>query len=79
MGRKPGRSALRPLRTGIAAASWLAGVCATQAAFGPELGRAVRQLEDRIELRLRGAPSPEPQQPARTHEESIEPWELVSV
>lgn len=68
------------MRFGIAAASWVVVAWLSEGALGAELGGACRKLEERIELQLRGgARAPQPQQPQRTHEDSIEPWELVSV
>jgi hypothetical protein len=50
---------------------------------GAEIGSAVRDLQERIEMRIREpyiSPLSDPEPPEqRTHEESIEPWELVSV
>jgi hypothetical protein len=42
----------------------------------------MREVEERIELRFRERSMPwsePPPPPERTHEESIEPWELVTV
>jgi hypothetical protein len=52
-----------------------------QLAVGAEFAEASRQVEDRLELQIQGNPAsaPSPLQPERTREESIEPWELVSV
>jgi hypothetical protein len=68
----------------MAVATWAATVCIVEAAAQAEIGRTARQLEERIELQLRlmervRAPVPEPRAPERSHEESIEPWELVGV
>jgi len=52
-----------------------------QGLLAGDIGRAAHEVERRIEMQLEGAPAPagDPQ-PARSHEdESIEPWELVSV
>jgi len=78
MARKPAR---RWLQIGFAAASWACAVCIVQVVVGVEIAGGVRQIEERIELRLKdgGAAAPRPRQPARTREERIEPWELVSV
>jgi len=47
---------------------------------GIDAGGAARELEERIELQLRQRHNPPIiQEPERTHEDSIEPWELVSV
>jgi hypothetical protein len=45
------------------------------------VGQIVRPFEERLELRVRerNAPPPERQQHERTYDDSIEPWELVSV
>ncbi len=69
------------LRMGVAAASWGLALGVAQAVLGASVSRPARELERRIELHLRGADEPAPQQPpARSHEEeSLEPWELVSV
>ncbi|HEY8040631.1 MAG TPA: hypothetical protein VIF15_12585 [Polyangiaceae bacterium] len=78
MARKPGP---RWRRTGVAVASWVVSVSVAQALAGADIGRAVQRVEEQIEMQLRGpgAPAQEPQ-PQRSHEdESIEPWELVSV
>jgi hypothetical protein len=66
----------------MAGAAWLAAASVAQAALGPEIGRAVQQMEERIEQQLKGkraAPPRDPQPTERSHEEAIEPWELVSV
>jgi hypothetical protein len=68
------------LRFLLAAALWGAAVGSAQGALGGPIARAAHDVEERIELRVRGvAPEPEPQ-PARSHDsEVIEPWELVGV
>jgi hypothetical protein len=77
MARKP---APWLVRLGVAVASWAAAVTVAQTVLGPDLGRAVEEVEERIELQLRGLRAPADPQPARSHEdESFEPWELVSV
>jgi hypothetical protein len=77
MARKPARWLVR---LGVAVTSWMVALTVAQALLGGDLARAAEEVEERIELQLRGVqPSPDPQ-PARSHEEeSIEPWELVSV
>ena len=82
MRRKP---IARWLRVGLAAATWAATVAIVEASAEGEIGRTARQLEERIELQLRSmdrgrpaAPEPDPV-PQRSHEEPIEPWELVGV
>lgn len=49
--------------------------------MGPEIERLGHDLQERIEMQLKGGGVlPQPvQQPERSHEDSIEPWELVSV
>jgi hypothetical protein len=75
----------RWLRVGLAMAAWTVTVFAVEAVSENEIGKSTRQLEQRIELQLElmerfGAPSaPVDPTPARSHEESIEPWELVGV
>jgi hypothetical protein len=77
MARKP---APRLVRLGVAATSWAAAVTVAQAVLGADLARAAEEVEERIELQLRGLGAPADLQPARSHEdESLEPWELVSV
>lgn len=82
MRRKP---VARWVRVAVAAATWAATVVAVEAAAESDIGRTRRQLEERIELQLRlmdrghpTVPSRDPS-PERSHEESIEPWELVGV
>jgi hypothetical protein len=71
------------MRFGIAAASWVLAAWLAERAVGADIGRAGQKLEERIEMklqRMRGFVPPDPPtQPERTHEDSIEPWELVSV
>jgi hypothetical protein len=68
------------MRFGIAAAYWVVVAWLVEGAVGTDLGGAGHKLEERIEMQLRGgARLPRPPQPERTHEDSIEPWELVSV
>jgi hypothetical protein len=81
MARKP---AFRWLQIGIAAASWAGAVSIVQATVGVDIAASARQIEDRIELRLKGGEPayPDPRQPAHSHGVDgapIEPWELVSV
>jgi hypothetical protein len=77
MGRKPRRW----LRIGLAVGSWACAVGLVQVVVGVEISGGSQQIEDGIELRLkeRGTSVPVPRQPARTHEERIEPWELIGV
>ncbi|HZU85260.1 MAG TPA: hypothetical protein VE987_20145 [Polyangiaceae bacterium] len=77
MARKP---APRWMRFGVAAVPWVLAACFAQGALGTDIGSLGRKLLERIELQLKGrAPQPQHPQPERTHEDSIEPWELVSV
>jgi len=78
MARKPGP---RLRRLGVAVASWVIAAWLAEGVVGPDIGRAGRKLEERIEMQLKGggAPLPPPKQPERSHEDSIEPWELVRV
>jgi hypothetical protein len=58
----------------------VAAITVAQAVLGPDLARAAEQVEERIELQLRGLRAPADPLPERSHEdESFEPWELVSV
>jgi hypothetical protein len=63
---------------GVAGASFAAAVAIVQVTVGVDIAVGTRLIEDRIELRLKGG-GQDPRQPARSHEASIEPWELVSV
>jgi hypothetical protein len=77
MARKP---APRLVRLGVAVTSWAAVVTVAQGLLGADLARAAEDVEERIELQLRGRRAPAEPQPERSHEdESLEPWELVSV
>jgi len=64
-----------------AAASWVVAAWLAEGAVGADIGGAGRKLEERIEMQLKGGgtPPPSPKQPERSHEDSIEPWELVRV
>jgi hypothetical protein len=77
MARKP---ALRWMRFGVAVASWITAAFLAEGALGGDIGRAGHRLQERIEMQLReGGRLPKlPAQPERTHEDAIEPWELVS-
>jgi hypothetical protein len=78
MGRsKPLGSAAR---VGAMLVSWLAAATLAQGLFGGSVGHvgpALEQLEERLE-RKGAAPQPPPQ-PERSHEDMLEPWELVKV
>jgi hypothetical protein len=75
----------RWMRVGVAAVTWAATVGLVEASAEHDIGRTGRQLEDRIEQQLRlmergraSAPPSDPT-PERSHDDSIEPWELVGV
>jgi len=75
------KPASRWRRLGVAVASWVVAAWLAEGALGADIGREGHKLEERIEMRLKGGgalPQSAPQ-PARSHEDSIEPWELVSV
>ena len=77
MARKPARWLVR---LGVAVTSWAAVVTVAQTVLGPDLTHAADEVEQRIELKLRGLQTQPNPQPERSHEdESYEPWELVSV
>jgi hypothetical protein len=69
------------VRVFVALLAWTVCVSLVQEALGDDVGQAARPLQERLELRVRerGNPPPGRQQRERGHEESIEPWELVSV
>jgi hypothetical protein len=67
----------RWLRISVAVASWAIAVSVVQVAVGVEIGRETHELEQRIELQLLGPRPPDPGKPEKSHENSIEPWELV--
>jgi hypothetical protein len=75
----------RVRRIWLAVASWVAAVSVVEASVGSEIGQMARQLEERLELQIQGPPAapldphPPAQRPERTRDDSIEPWELVSV
>ncbi len=74
----------RVRRICLAVASWVAAVSVVEVSVGSEIGQTARQLEERLELQIQGPPPPpDPQgpdqRPDRTRDDSIEPWELVSV
>jgi hypothetical protein len=80
-----GRSSAFWWRLGLAVALWSAVIGGVQAVVGAEIGRAARELEEKIEQRVRGIAAPDPpgeggKSPERSHDdESLQPWELVSV
>ncbi|HEY8088918.1 MAG TPA: hypothetical protein VIF09_13760 [Polyangiaceae bacterium] len=73
-------SALVWVRIGVVLASWAAAVSVVQSVGAEGIEGPRRELEERIEHQLRGVTAPPQAQPERSHEdESLEPWELVSV
>ncbi|MGH7295634.1 MAG: hypothetical protein ACRELB_11900 [Polyangiaceae bacterium] len=73
-------SALAWMRIGVAVASWALALWVVQAVGGAAIDQARHDLEERIEQQLHGAPSPPEARHERSHEDdSLEPWELVSV
>ena len=71
----------RLLRLGLAVASWAVAFSIVQGLLQPDIGRALRPIEERIELQLQRLPLvPPTPQPERSHEEEpIDSWELVGV
>jgi hypothetical protein len=65
----------------LAGVLWVAAVVLVQGTVGADIARDVRGGEERLELRMREKINPPAGavQPARRNEESIDPWELVSV
>jgi hypothetical protein len=64
----------------LAVVSWTLCASVVQEGFGDDVGRAARPLQEKLELRVRERNSPPPErQHERTYDDSIEPWELVSV
>jgi hypothetical protein len=79
MGRK---SASRKVGAYAAAAAWIGAALLVQsmAIVDIDAGGATRELQERIELQLKQRHSqPAVQSPERTHEDPIDPWELVGV
>jgi hypothetical protein len=75
------KSASPWMRLGVAVAPWALAAWLAESTLGPDIGRAGRKLEQRIEMQLKreAVPTPAPAQPERSHEDAIEPWELVGV
>ena len=71
----------RLLRLGLSVASWAVAFSIIQGLLQPDIGRSLRPIEERIELRLQRLPVDTPTtQPERSHEEEpIDSWELVGV
>jgi hypothetical protein len=65
----------------MALASWMLAATVVEIAVGAEFAQSARQVEERLEMRILGSPAPAAPaaSPEQTHDESIEPWELVSV
>jgi hypothetical protein len=66
----------------LALGAWLLVAFAVQSTVGADLARSIHDDEERLELHIRGRHEPAPANtaaPPRTNEESIDPWELVSV
>jgi hypothetical protein len=78
MGR---RSASQIVRVAVAATLWAGAALIVQTTAGADIEGAAERLEQRLELQLkeRRVRPPEPRPLERTHDDSIEPWELVSV
>jgi hypothetical protein len=69
------------MRFAVALASWVVAAILVEGVLGGDIDGAGHRLRDRIEMQLKGGgggpPRPSPQ-PERTHEDAMEPWELVS-
>ena len=78
MARKPARGLVY---TVVVVTCWVGAASLAQGLLGADLGRGARELEERIEMRLRGQRAPtEPQPPDRApQDDSLEPWEMVRV
>jgi hypothetical protein len=78
MGRK---SVSQIVRVAVAATLWAGAALIVQTTAGADIEGAAERLEQRLELQLkeRRVRTPEPRPLERTHEDPIEPWELVSV
>jgi hypothetical protein len=65
----------------LAVGLWVVSVLLVQSTVGVDLARDVSEGEQRLELRIheRRDPPSGAVAPSRTNEESIDPWELVSV
>jgi hypothetical protein len=76
-----GATAPRVVRLLLGVTLWSMAVSGTQLVVGDDIGLPAREREERIEreLKARSAPPPDPQQRERTHDDAIEPWELVGV
>jgi hypothetical protein len=60
---------------------WSLAVSGTQLFVGDDIGLPMREREERLEqeLKARDAPPPDSEEPERSHDDAIEPWELVGV
>jgi len=78
MARKPARGLVH---TVVVVACWVGAASLAQGLLGSDLGRGARELEERIEMRLRGQRAPAEAQPqdSSPRDEAFEPWELVRV
>jgi len=65
----------------IGVAVWAIAVSGTQLVVGDDIGVPAREREERIEqeLKARRAPPRQIEPRERTHDDAIEPWELVGV
>jgi hypothetical protein len=71
----------RVLGSALAVGAWLLAALVVQSTVGADLARSIHDDEERLELQIRGRHEPPANvaAPPRTNEESIDPWELVSV
>lgn len=78
MSRKPARGLVY---TVVVVAGWVGAASLAQGLLGADVGRGARELEERIQMRLRGQAAPiEPQAPDRApQDDALEPWETVRV
>jgi hypothetical protein len=69
------------VRIALGVMAWAAAVGGTQLVVGDDIGAPALEREERLEqeLKARSAPPPDPEPRERTHEDAIEPWELVGV
>ena len=80
---RPVRALVRVARWGnaLVLGAWIVSALAVQSTVGVDIARSMHDDEERLELRIRGRHDPPANvaTPPRTNEESIDPWELVSV
>jgi hypothetical protein len=69
------------LRIVMGFGGWALAVAATQVAAGDDIGMPWREREEQLEqeLKARSAPTLAPEPSERTHEDLLDPWELVGV